>query len=647
MRRSSIALLLLAAGAAGCASAPNGPRAFYVDPARGSDDAAGTVSAPFRTLDRALETVGGRVDDGIRSDTIYLRGGVYRKTSSTTLWTLKLRGTPDAYTVLSAMPAAPGAPGAVRRRSGRWYEKVVFDDAQRITTPWTRAPGHPGVWRTSPGYVMLEWTHQNLWPWTGWKSDPFPTTPDDATPETTAFTVAPYMLLQDGEPYLWADSVDGLTRPGMRTYDQHAGVLYVRPVHDRDPNISVMESWYGGPEDYDVGTLWLDGGGRALFRGDMEYAELRGLEFRMFVRLFEFRRFGYARAEDRDIQRHVRIEDDEFRYGWIHFLLDSNTVNGPDGPLFRPRYADRADWQVRYNLFYRPSRECFQVHGDGHVFEHNLVIDHLGPWAGPAAVVGALNARNMRDFTMRYNVFEGHANLPGHRGSLFMMEVGDGSHADAEGNYVFGGVTIEHNLFRNVSGGEALVLGKGKVRMRNITVRYNVFDTNLEGTAIRISSPQQDLVIENNVFLHQKQPIGVYAPGPGNPMRTPPLPSTITIRGNVFADGHGTVDERLLDAQEGSEIRISDNLFHHNDARPIGTGAIVGDPHFRAPEELDYRLRPGSPAIRAGRDLGAYESGTAVDPAARWWEVMADAPRAIAPDGFGLAGGDGAVGMSR
>jgi hypothetical protein len=646
MRRSSIALLL-AIGAAGCAAAPNRPRAFYVDPARGSDAAAGTVSAPFRTLDRALETVGGRVDAGIRSDTIYLRGGVYRKTSSTTLWTLNLRGTPDAYTVLSAMPAEPGAPGAVRRRSGRWYEKVVFDDAQRITTPWTRVRGHPGVWQTNPGYVMLEWTHQNLWPWTGWKSDPFPTTPDDDTPETTAFTVAPYMLLQDGEPYLWADSVDALTRPGTRTYDQHTGVLYVRPFHDRDPNAAVMESWYGGPEDYEVGTLWLDGGGRALFRGDMEYAELRGLEFRMFVRLFEFRRFGYARPEDRDIQRHVRIEDDELRYGWIHFLLDSNTVNGPDGPLFRPRYTDRADWQVRYNLFYRPSRECFQVHGDGHVFEHNLVIDHLGPWAGPAAVVGALNARNMRDFTMRYNVFEGHANLPGHRGSLFMMEVGDGSHADAEGNYVFGGVTIEHNLFRNVSGGEALVLGKGKVRMRNITVRYNVFDTNLEGTAIRISSPQQNLVIEHNVFLHQKQPIGVFAPGPGNPMRTPPLPSTITIRGNVFADGHGTVDERLLDAQEGSEIRISENLFYGNDAPPLGTGIVVGDPLFRAPEELDYRLRPGSPAIRQGRDLGVYESGAAVDAGARWWEVMADAPRAITPDSFGLTGGDGTVGVSK
>jgi hypothetical protein len=225
--------------------------------------------------------------------------------------------------------------------------------------------------------------------------------------------------------------------------------------------------------------------------------------------------------------------------------------------------------------------------------------------------------------------------------------VGDASHADEEGNYIFGGVTIENNLFRNLSGGDALVLGKGKVRMRNITVRNNVFDTNLNGSAIRISSPQQNLVIENNVFLHQQQAIGVFATGAGNPMKTPPLPSTITIRGNVFADDHGTVDPALFDAQAGSDVRVADNLFHHNDTPPLGTGAIVGDPLFRAPGSLDYRLRPGSPAIRPGIDLGAYESGAGVSPGARWWEIMADAPRAITPDSFGLAGEGGAAGVSR
>src|SRR5690606_2482173 len=128
---------------AGCAaSAAAGPRAFYVDPGKGSDEASGSLAEPFRTLDRALEAVDERVASGVRSDTIYLRGGVYRKDgSSETLWKLNLQGTPEASAVLSAMPAEPNAPGAVRRRSGRWYERVVFDDGQQITAPWTPLEG--------------------------------------------------------------------------------------------------------------------------------------------------------------------------------------------------------------------------------------------------------------------------------------------------------------------------------------------------------------------------------------------------------------------------------------------------------------------------------------------------------------------------
>src|SRR5690606_12740459 len=146
-----------------------------------------------------------------------------------------------------------------------------------------------------------------------------------------------------------------------------------------------------------------DGEGRALFNGSMQYAGIVGCEFRMFVRMFEFQRRGYKKEENREIQRHVRIEDNLFEYGWIHFLLDANTIYLKDGPRIRPRFDDRSDWLVKNNVFYRPSRECFQVHGANHIFEYNEVIDHIGPWAGPAASCTITNDRNMKNYIVKYN----------------------------------------------------------------------------------------------------------------------------------------------------------------------------------------------------------------------------------------------------
>ena len=57
---------------------------FYVDPKNGKDSNSGSLSTPFKSLEKALQVVSDRVDSGIRSDKIYLRGGRYR--SSKTLW---------------------------------------------------------------------------------------------------------------------------------------------------------------------------------------------------------------------------------------------------------------------------------------------------------------------------------------------------------------------------------------------------------------------------------------------------------------------------------------------------------------------------------------------------------------------------------
>lgn len=67
---------------------------FYVDPRMGDDGNPGSLDAPFRSLDQALQLVGQRVKKGVRSDKIFLRAGVYQKATEETSYVLELKGTP-------------------------------------------------------------------------------------------------------------------------------------------------------------------------------------------------------------------------------------------------------------------------------------------------------------------------------------------------------------------------------------------------------------------------------------------------------------------------------------------------------------------------------------------------------------------------
>jgi hypothetical protein len=607
-----------------CSFKANRSEKFYVDPLKGDDGNKGTVEKPFKTFDKALLIVGERVKKGQLSDKIFLRGGVYRKMSEKTSYWLDLKGTPDDYSLISAMPCEAGTPGCVQRESGKWYEKVVFDDSQKITSAWRRVDGHDGVWATTPGYVRQEWTIQNLWPWRRTKVG-FPVTDHDETPASTLFTVAPYMLLQDGQPTIWVDSLKNLTEAGLRTYDHATGTLYVKPLDNKDPNQSVMETWYGGEQEYDKGMLYLDGEGRGMFHGNMEYAGIVGCEFRMFVRLFEFQRRGYKREQDREIQRYVKMEDNSFQYGWVHFLLDANTIYEKDG--IRPHFEDRSNWLVRNNVFYRPSREVFQVHGADHVFENNVVIDHNGPWAGPAACVGMMNARNMNNLLVRHNYIVGHGNSSYHPGTVFMMEAaGRNSEHSKGGDYIYDGPDFENNFIADITAGDVFVLGKGDIRMRDITIRNNIIATNRNGTAIQIAAPQKNLKIENNIFCDQSSVISVY--GKQSPMKNPPLPSSVSIRNNIFMNNRKLIDQRFFDTPEGSVIAIEHNWFSNRELA-TGTDIVKSDVEFVNPEKFDFRIKSTNPKDVYAAHIGPYGGD---DPAALvtlWKKYFEKAPKSL------------------
>lgn len=607
----------------------NTSRDFFVDPQKGDDNNIGSVEEPFKSIDKVLQVVNNRVERGIHSDKIFLRGGIYRKNDNKTLYHLNLKGTPSNYAMLSAMPCDPGTPGGVQRKSGQWYEKVIIDDGYRIKTKWERVPGDSLIWMTKPGFHQLQWTHKNLWPWTTTKEG-FPVTPDDDTPFTTSFTVAPYMLLQDNEPSLWVQSLEDITDPGVRTYNQHTGILYLRPIDDKDPNTCKIETWYGGPEEYDIGTLHLDGEGRAIFDGSLEYATIRGLEFRMFNKLFELHRRGYKNENQRVTQRFVCFEDNYMEYGWIQILLDANTVLLEDNDEFiRPNYEDRSNWLVRNNVYYRPSREVCQLHGDDHVFEYNEVIDHCGPWAGPAACVSVINTRNTRNMKIRYNYIRGLGNTPFHPGKVFMIEVKGGNHVDEKGDYIFGGQTYENNIIADVSGGGIFYLGKGFARMQNITIRNNVFINNPNDNTIMISSPQQNLIVENNIFYNQYKPFFISTINNKHPMHVPPLPSSISISKNIFMKNKNLIDEEIFNYPEGSEIKIDSNLFFENEEKAFGDHIIDTDPLFIDPENFDFRIKDGSLAIQEEKDIGVYDLGTTVIRGTEWWQIKKTAMESL------------------
>jgi hypothetical protein len=587
---------------------------FYVDGNKGSDYASGRLDKPFRTLQKALQVVSIRVNQGIRSDKIFLRGGVYRHDSTETLYQLNLKGTADDYALLSAMPCEPDAPGGVKRKSGQWYEKVVFDDGWKIETPWTRVPGRPDIWKTNPGFVHNEWPASKMrWSWTGRQ-------PPKKSGGVHFFTLAPYMILQDGRPLHWVHTVDEMRKPGVRSYDFESKTLYVWPLEKKNAPACTFESWYGGPDKN--GYLLRDGEGRALFDGNLEYAAIRGFEFRMLTRIFEFHRRGYVSEQDRVRQHYVRFEDNSCNYCFIHMLLDANTVLSDqrnDG-LIPPDYEDRSNWTVRNNVFFRPTKECFQVHGDDHVFEYNEIIDHGGPWAGPAARVSAVNARNMRNVAIRYNYIQGQGSGPYLEGSVFMIEA-EGGHADRNGDYIFGGVTYEYNMFANLTRGTAIFAGKGGCRMRNITIRNNIFKTHPGGPAIRLASPHFNLRIENNVFYDQANPIEL--DNTHRKMKYESLPSSISIRNNIFMNNRRTIAPALLAAHLESDVVIDRNLFFRNQQDGLGQRAMEADPLFRDPEALDFCLKTASPAVVDGKDLGPYDGDSDPPAGTQWWEISA------------------------
>lgn len=106
---------------------------FFVDAAKGKDDAAGTEQAPWRTINHALKQLSA-------GDTLYLRGGTYREQ------------------VYCAVAGKPDAPITIRAYPG---ERVILDGglAEFYDEPdkaWAPFPqGAPGEYRSVKAYKNI------------------------------------------------------------------------------------------------------------------------------------------------------------------------------------------------------------------------------------------------------------------------------------------------------------------------------------------------------------------------------------------------------------------------------------------------------------------------------------------------------------
>ncbi len=614
---------------------------FYVDSNSGDDSNNGALSSPFRSLNKALEIVSNRVNLGITSDRIYLRAGKYRNDGfndgtgtanrNFTLYNLNLKGTAENPSILSAMPCDPDVTsGCIQRKSGGWYEKVVIDDGMEIASAsgWNKVVGTltTTYWEIDPGYNHYNWgtagtttppTHGTGISWMSGANE-------------HQLAIGPRMVLQDGVPLKWVDpwpdyvpntgtytvtptvDIDQVlsSSAGLRTYDQVAGKLYVRPIDDIDLDTTTVlfESWKGTSTDSRF---------RHTFEGDIVHTEIKGIEFRLITSIFN----GEKQFEN---MNDVLWEDNLFSYCWKH-LFDDEVPSDIES-------VTRENWTIRNNVFYRPSREVFQTWGDNHVFEYNEVIEHSGPWAGGAAMVSLMNLRHMNNSIIRHNYLN-HSDNIWASGAAIMFEVDTAECEEPEVDYdwKWSGSTIENNFIGMFDeGGVAIQLGQSGCNMHDITIRNNVFAfiPNPNGTAtsnlvgIFLTSPYTNLKISNNVFHDVDYPFGVWPARSGYYFGTE-TSSGITISDNIFSENNkvqgGVISDIIVN---DSGVAIDHNLFFGNSGTsPIGSNTITGDPLFTGTSTLNFTIGSStSPAIVDGLDIGAYDYGT-ITAGTEWWNI--------------------------
>lgn len=247
------------------------------------------------------------------------------------------------------------------------------------------------------------------------------------------------------------------------------------------------------------------------------------------------------------------------------------------------------------------------VAADGAVIEHNVVAHANQRSAGYNVAIWAWSS----DHTLIQ-----HNEAFGTHGQR------DGEGFDSDWNSQ--GTIIQYNYSHDNDGGFLLICDDGsqpaEASIGNIgtIVRYNI-SVNDRTRGINLSGPVRNSQIYNNtIYVGSTQSLDVvqFADWHGWSDRS-------TFYNNVFdVAGKGRIAYGISRAEDGAYVTapgfgesknnaFDSNVYHGNIVPPADPHGITSDPQFARgksfadpPRPLDLQLRPGSPLIDTGRELG-------------------------------------------
>ena len=649
-RRSLAALIaaacLVAATAGLCPAAE-----IYVAPS-GSDDAAGTRDAPLATLQKAVDRAG-------PGDTVLVRGGTYRQAVRLTRSgregaPIRLMAVPGETVVLSGTRKVPGP---WRKHQGAIYATTL--DTKSIQLFAGGAMMMEARW---PNITLADVLTAKAWAETD-KGSRYGTVVDPDLAKTGIdWTGAVATLNVAHQFFTWTRTVEGHTAGSDRfTYAKDLdGITHYAdktgPWEDdryfltgRLEALDTPGEWFRD----DAGTLylWAPGGGDpsaadvevkvrdyALEAKDADYLVIEGFHF--FAATFRL-----------DGCDHCVIDGCHLRFPTCARRIADTAA--PDECAAETLVAGSDNVVRNVSLAWTPG-SGLSVQGQRNTVENGLVHDTC--WLGSLRDMPLLQRNTAREgqaapcITRHATVFNGGNALIGFRGwgghvieynhayngglackDVALIYSGGPSTAGCVVRYNWAhGCRTRERTRSGLAGGLGI---RGDDQTRSLTVHHNVvWDCGRDGIIVK---GDHNRVCHNTVLA-----IGS-ADTPGNSISLHVAPEPKKWWRQQFPllevqNAHSLIADNaaltITGDARGTPFRFAENLDHNYQGR---------DPGLVDPAHFDFRPRPDSPLVDAGRvvegitgpivgkapDIGAYEAG-----APRWVPGYRNAIRVL-PDG--------------